>query len=113
MGAASRIHLGIYRSQRKNEPTQELRESTCETYCCASGRRTSETFITKSGLEARRKCRHRCGIGMIPRDYITEWRKEAPWVENFQVEQDLIISRALVDLFSHPLLSSALVLTCI
>ena len=44
---------------------------------------------------------------MIPRDYITEWRKEAPWIENFQVEQDLIISRALVDLFSHPLLSSA------
>jgi hypothetical protein len=45
---------------------------------------------------------------MIPRDYVTEWRKEAPWVENFQVEQDLIISRALVDLFSHPLLCSAL-----
>ena len=45
---------------------------------------------------------------MIPRDYITEWRKEAPWVENFQVEQDLIISRALVDLFSQPLLSRAL-----
>ena len=45
---------------------------------------------------------------MIPRDYITEWRKEAPWVENFQVEQDLIISRALVDLFSHPLLNKAL-----
>ena len=45
---------------------------------------------------------------MIPRDYITEWRKEAPWIENFQVEQDLIISRALVDLFSHPLLSGAL-----
>ena len=41
-------------------------------------------------------------------DYITEWRKEAPWIENFQVEQDLVISRALVDLFSHPLLSSAL-----
>ena len=45
---------------------------------------------------------------MIPRDYITEWRKEAPWIENFQVEQDLIISRALVDLFSHPLLNKAL-----
>jgi predicted nucleotidyltransferase component of viral defense system len=45
---------------------------------------------------------------MIPRDYITEWRKEAPWIENFQVEQDLIISRALVDLFSHPLLRRAL-----
>ena len=47
---------------------------------------------------------------MIPGDYITEWRKDAPWIENFQVEQDLIISRALVDLFSHPMLSRALAL---
>ncbi|PYS12947.1 MAG: nucleotidyl transferase AbiEii/AbiGii toxin family protein [Acidobacteria bacterium] len=45
---------------------------------------------------------------MIPRDYITEWRREAPWIENFQVEQDLVISRALVDLFSHSLFSRAL-----
>ena len=33
---------------------------------------------------------------MIPRDYITEWRTHAPWVQDFQVEQDLVISRALV-----------------
>ncbi len=45
---------------------------------------------------------------MIPRDYITEWRTEVPWVQDFQVEQDLVISRALVDIFSHPLLSEAL-----
>jgi hypothetical protein len=45
---------------------------------------------------------------MIPRDYIPEWRKEVPWIENLQVEQDLVISRALVELFSHPLLSRAL-----
>lgn len=45
---------------------------------------------------------------MIPRDYITAWRKEVPWVENFQVEQDLVISRAIVDLFSHPVLGKAL-----
>lgn len=45
---------------------------------------------------------------MIPRDYITEWRKEAPWVQDFQVEQDLVISKALVDIFSHPLLKTAL-----
>ena len=30
---------------------------------------------------------------MIPHDYITEWRSQAPWVQDFQVEQDLIISR--------------------
>jgi len=39
---------------------------------------------------------------MIPRDFITEWRARAPWVEDVQVEQDLVISRALVDIFSHP-----------
>ena len=45
---------------------------------------------------------------MIPRDYITEWRARAPWVEDFQVEQDLVISRALVEIFSHPHLRESL-----
>ncbi|WP_419739545.1 nucleotidyl transferase AbiEii/AbiGii toxin family protein [Ruegeria sp.] len=45
---------------------------------------------------------------MIPRDYITEWRTKAPWVEDFQVEQDLVISRALVEIFSHPQLRESL-----
>ncbi len=45
---------------------------------------------------------------MIPRDFITEWRAEAPWVQDFQVEQDLIITRALVGIFSHPLLNDTL-----
>lgn len=45
---------------------------------------------------------------MIPRDYITEWRAEAPWVQDVQVEQDLVISRALVEIFSDPVLSEAL-----
>ena len=37
---------------------------------------------------------------MIPRDYITEWRAQAPWVDDAQVEQDLVIARALVALYS-------------
>lgn len=45
---------------------------------------------------------------MIPRDYITEWRDKAPWVDDAQVEQDLVISRALIDIFSHKTLSHAL-----
>ncbi len=45
---------------------------------------------------------------MIPLDYITKWRKEAPWADNAQVEQDLVISRALVEIFSTPVLKSAL-----
>ena len=45
---------------------------------------------------------------MIPRDYITQWRERAPWNEDFQVEQDLIISRALVEMFSNPVLAGTL-----
>lgn len=45
---------------------------------------------------------------MIPRDYITEWRQNAPWVEDAQIEQDLVISRALVELFSDATISRAL-----
>ena len=45
---------------------------------------------------------------MIPRDYITEWRAQAPWIQDFQIEQDLVVCRALVQIFSHPLLKDAL-----
>jgi predicted nucleotidyltransferase component of viral defense system len=38
---------------------------------------------------------------VIPKNFITEWRDHAPWVFNRQVEQDLVISRALVELFSQ------------
>jgi len=46
---------------------------------------------------------------MIPRDYITAWRAKAPWVEDSQVAQDLIISRTLVEIFSDRELASNLV----
>ncbi len=36
---------------------------------------------------------------MIPRAYVTNWRSKAPWPEDSQVEQDLVLSRALVDIF--------------
>jgi len=45
---------------------------------------------------------------MIPRDYISEWRGQAPWIDDAQVEQDLVISRALIDIFSNELLHDAL-----
>jgi hypothetical protein len=45
---------------------------------------------------------------VIPRDYITSWRAQAPWVQDIQVEQDLIICRALVELFSNPVLARSL-----
>ena len=45
---------------------------------------------------------------MIPRAYITEWTQYAPWKSNEQVEQDLVICRALVELFSDDFLSKHL-----
>lgn len=41
---------------------------------------------------------------MIPRRYIEEWKQNAPWPDNAQVEQDLVIERALVEIFSDVLL---------
>lgn len=37
---------------------------------------------------------------MIPKAYITEWRNFLPWRSNEQVEQDLVICRALVEIFN-------------
>ena len=41
---------------------------------------------------------------MIPRAYIQAWSAKSPWPDLRQVEQDLIICRALCDLFSAPAL---------
>jgi predicted nucleotidyltransferase component of viral defense system len=41
---------------------------------------------------------------MIPRAYIFEWQQSAPWQTNAQVEQDLIIERALIELFSNDMI---------
>lgn len=45
---------------------------------------------------------------MIPRASITAWRAQAPWPLDEQVEQDLVISRAIVEMFSIPELASRL-----
>ena len=39
---------------------------------------------------------------MIPRANITAWRSHVPWSTNEQVEQDLVLCRALVTMFQHP-----------
>ena len=44
---------------------------------------------------------------MIPRAHITAWRASAPWATDAQVEQDLVISRALVEIFSDAALPAA------
>jgi predicted nucleotidyltransferase component of viral defense system len=45
----------------------------------------------------------------IPELAITEWRSVVPWIDVKQVEQDLIICRALVAIFSDDFLSERLV----
>ncbi len=45
---------------------------------------------------------------MIANAYLNEWRQTVPWADNKMVEQDLIISRLLVELFNHPKISDSL-----
>ena len=45
---------------------------------------------------------------MIPRRYIEEWKAVAPWPNDAQVEQDLVIARTLVEIFSDDLLKKSL-----
>ncbi|MGH9763759.1 MAG: nucleotidyl transferase AbiEii/AbiGii toxin family protein, partial [Blastocatellia bacterium] len=45
---------------------------------------------------------------MIPTMNIVAWGNVAPWAEMRQVEQDLIISRAIVELFADPFLREQL-----
>lgn len=45
---------------------------------------------------------------MIPQAYITAWRKKAPWQEDFQVEQDMVIERALMAIYGDEYLKQRL-----
>ncbi len=41
---------------------------------------------------------------MIPKPYIAEWQEHTPWKQFYQVEQDLVISRTLIQIFSDDFL---------
>lgn len=41
---------------------------------------------------------------MIAKPYIAKWQEKSPWKQFYQVEQDLVISRALVEIFSDDFL---------
>lgn len=43
---------------------------------------------------------------MIPSAAITEWSRRAPWATRAQIEQDLILSRLIVEIAADPLLGS-------
>ncbi len=46
---------------------------------------------------------------MIPQANIVDWRAQAPWSSPDQIEHDLVLSRALCELYSHPLIQEGLV----
>ncbi len=43
---------------------------------------------------------------MILKTHIAEWSKFVPWQQSYQIEQDLILSKALVDIYTSDKLSS-------
>lgn len=53
---------------------------------------------------------------MIPRAYITEWGSQAPWPSDADIEQDLILSRLMVEIAKDELLGDELAMrggTCL
>jgi predicted nucleotidyltransferase component of viral defense system len=47
-------------------------------------------------------------IWMIPNNFITKWSQCVPWIYQSQIEQDLVLSRALVLLFQQPIIRASL-----
>jgi predicted nucleotidyltransferase component of viral defense system len=47
---------------------------------------------------------------LIPQANITAWRASAPWADDAQVEQDLVLSRAAVELFADESLTGTIAL---
>jgi predicted nucleotidyltransferase component of viral defense system len=47
---------------------------------------------------------------VIPQAHVTAWRATAPWGDDAQVEQDLVLSRAVVEVFAEPGLAPLLAL---
>ncbi len=47
---------------------------------------------------------------MLPITEVRGWREQAPWGDDDDVEQDLIITRALFDIFEDPFLAHRLAL---
>jgi predicted nucleotidyltransferase component of viral defense system len=45
---------------------------------------------------------------VIPKAYITAWRNKAPWEEDYQVEQHLVIERALIAIYGDDFLHERL-----
>lgn len=46
---------------------------------------------------------------MIPYDTITAWGVSHPWPSREQVEQDMLLSKAIVDIFTNEMLAEELI----
>ncbi len=46
---------------------------------------------------------------MIPESYIESWRAHVPWQTLAMVEQGMVISRALINLYNHPKIQDSLI----
>jgi len=46
---------------------------------------------------------------MIPYNTITAWGVTHPWITREQVEQDLLLSKAIIDIYSNEMLSNELI----
>lgn len=45
---------------------------------------------------------------MIPKKHILQWSAKAPWTLESQIEQDLVLSRIIIEIFSDPFLAKKL-----
>ena len=45
---------------------------------------------------------------MVPRAALNAWAQHAPWQDELDIEQDLILSRSIIEIANHPLLGDAL-----
>ncbi len=46
---------------------------------------------------------------MIPNAVVTAWGNARPWPSRFQIEQDLLLARLIVEIYNHPYLARELV----
>src|SRR5262249_52775400 len=107
MGAASGLPAAAGGRRGQDRPAQGVRARAHARIHAAVAESAAEARRARRRLEA--LCERRRGDrSVIPRDYILEWRARAPWPQDAQVEQDVVISRALVEIFSHPVLHDAL-----
>lgn len=89
-------------------PTTPRRSPTGACPAGAIGTRIEQGRAHRGGLLPRPSNHSPDPLPVIPRAYITQWRATAPWAETYQVEQDLVLWRAAIEIFSDPLLREAL-----